>query len=101
MQAPRDVPRRNSTRPDPLTLTHADHWRWYPWIDPARSHHVVRTFHGTPDRLTKCCGGRGAVLTGALPRCRATNKTSRQCRLPIRADLGSSTCAAHRAEVRR
>ena len=85
-----------------LTLEHADRWTWYPWINPARCHHVVSDFdHGTTGRLTNRCGGYGTALLADLPRCPATNKkTSRQCRLPICAGLGYSTCAAHRAEVR-
>ena len=84
----------------PLTLEHADRWTWRPWVDPARCDHPYRAFyHGTPERLTKRCGGCGAVLTSDLPRCPATNKkTSRQCRLPARVELGYRTCAAHQPD---
>ena len=97
---------RDSTAPPDrraLTFEHADRWTWHPRIDPVSCRHVVRAFyHGTPDRLTKRCGGCGTVLLADLPWRPATNyKTNRQCRLPIHADLGYSTCTAHRAEVRR
>ena len=88
---------RASVRPA-LTLQHTDRWQWRAWVDQARCDHPYRAFFiGTPERLTKRCGGCGSVLDDDLPRCPATNKkTNRQCRLPARADLGYQTCAAHR-----
>lgn len=83
-----------------LTPRHADRWAWRPWIAPADCSHVARAFYlGTPELLTKLCGGCGTVLADELPRCPATNKkANRQCRRPVRTDLGYALCAAHRRE---
>jgi hypothetical protein len=96
MQQTRDVPRSHGCtgRRDRRELV------LRPWIDRAYCHCLVGgRFVGTTERLRKLCGDCGAVPTNDLPRCPATNKRSnRQCRLPMRADPGSSTGQAHQGQ---
>ncbi len=96
------IRKQDSTRPT-ILLDHADRWTWRPPVDVARCSHPYRAFLvGTPERLRKLCSGCGTVLAEDLPRCPATNKKSnRQCRRPVRTDLGHRTCAGHRPEAER
>ncbi len=46
------------------------------------------------DQVRKRCRRCGTHLWDA-PRCPGVTRTRRQCLLPVREDLGYSTCAAH------